>query len=372
MSSLLIDTSRFTATYRVRSIATEIEARATGIAVEQSVEMPVAPIEDPFVKDTIIGRVEGIQDRGDGHFDVRISLAVASCGTDAGQLFNMLFGNSSIQDDVTLLDVDLPPSLLKVFGGPRHGLDTLRTRVGAHSRALTASALKPQGLSPAGLGAIAGRLAEGGLDYIKDDHGLADQAYSPFAKRVPAVMAAVHAASARTGKATRYLPSLCGTLDVMRDQVVIARNEGVDTLLIAPMITGVSAFQALVAENRDMAFVTHPALAGASRIAPPVHFGKLFRLLGADGVVYPNYGGRFAYSPATCRQIATTSIQDWGGMKPAVPIPAGGMTAERVPEMLAFYGRDVMLLIGGGLLAAGKDLTNATAGFVSAVEKYQY
>jgi len=31
-----------------------------------------------------------------------------------------------------------------------------------------------------------------------------------------------------------------------------------------------------------------------------------------------------------------------------------------------------MLLIGGGLLAAGKDLTAATARFVQAVESYRY
>ncbi len=55
-----------------------------------------------------------------------------------------------------------------------------------------------------------------------------------------------------------------------------------------------------------------------------------------------------------------------------IPILAGGMTAERVPELLAFYGPDVMLLIGGGLLAAGPDLTNATARFVKAVESYRY
>ena len=46
-----------------------------------------------------------------------------------------------------------------------------------------------------------------------------------------------------------------------------------------------------------MAFFAHPTLAGAARIAPPLLFGKLFRLLGADAVVFPNHGGRFGYSP---------------------------------------------------------------------------
>jgi ribulose-bisphosphate carboxylase large chain len=363
------DTDTLTVTYRVRSSAADIEARATGLAVEQSVEMPVAPITNTFVRDTIIGKVAGIKDCGMSVFEARITLSAASVGSDAGQLFNMLFGNSSIHDDVTLWDVELPASLLKTFGGPRHGMDGLRARVGAHGRALTASALKPQGLPPEQLAALAGRLAAGGLDYIKDDHGLAEQAYSPFHKRVPAVAKAVREAA---GDKTRYLPSLTGTLDAMRAQLKVARNEGVDCVLIAPMISGVSTFQALVGEHPDVAFVTHPALAGASRIAPPVHFGKLFRLLGADGVVYPNYGGRFGYSPDTCRAIGTAGKGTWGGLKSTLPIPAGGMTAERAPELLAFYGPDVMLLIGGALLASGPQLTAATEQFVKAVTSYKY
>ena len=40
---------------------------------------------------------------------------------------------------------------------------------------------------------------------------------------------------------------------------------------------------------------------------------------------------------------------------------------DRVPEMLEFYGTDVMLLIGGGLLAARERLTEETAAFVHKV-----
>ena len=47
------------------------------------------------------------------------------------------------------------------------------------------------------------------------------------------------------------------------------------------------------------------------------------------------------------------ALAPWQGLAPILPVPAGGMTVERVPEMLRFYGRDVMLLIGGSLLEAG-------------------
>jgi ribulose-bisphosphate carboxylase large chain len=47
------------------------------------------------------------------------------------------------------------------------------------------------------------------------------------------------------------------------------------------------------------------------------------------------------------------------------------MTRDRVPEMLDFYGVDIMLLIGGALLETGARLVEATAGFVTEVQKYR-
>jgi ribulose-bisphosphate carboxylase large chain len=354
------------AIYHVRSDARSIEARARAIAVEQSVEMPVAAIDDDFVTSEIVGRVEAIRDLADGQFEVRIALAAATVGGDAGQLINMLYGNSSIHDDVVLHDVELPSDLVQIFGGPRHGLHELRQRVGAPDRALTCSALKPQGLPAEKLAELAQKFSQGGIDYIKDDHGLADQAYSPFAARVAAVAATL------AGHPTRYVPSLSGDLDTMRLQIAVAAGFGIDTVMVAPMIAGFSNFHALVREHPGMAFMAHPTMAGAARVAPPLLIGKLFRLLGADAVVFPNHGGRFGYSPETCGRLARAALADWDGLRSAVPVPAGGMTPARVPEMLDFYGADIMLLIGGGLLAARERLTEETAAFVAAVRQYRY
>jgi len=280
----------------------------------------------------------------------------------------MLFGNTSLHDDVTLHDVALPDELVKDFGGPRHGLHELRRRVGAPARALTCSALKPQGLSPARLADLAARFACGGIDYIKDDHGLADQSYSPFAARCEAVAKALR----ESGAHARYVPSLTGDLDALRAQIAAAKSAGIDTVMVQPMIMGLSNFSRLVAENRDLAFFAHPTLAGAARIAPPFLFGKVFRMLGADALVFPNHGGRFGYTPETCRAIAGTALAEWHGLKPAVPVPAGGMTIHRVAEMLDFYGSEVMLLIGGALLEARERLTQETAAFVETVKGYRH
>jgi ribulose-bisphosphate carboxylase large chain len=364
--------SRLQAIYHIRGDASAIEARARAIAVEQSVEMPVGAISDDFVRSEIIGRVEAIAEKERGLFEIRISLAAETVGADAGQLLNMLFGNTSLHDDVVLHDVELPVELAKAFGGPRYGLVGLRRRVGAPLRALTCSALKPQGLPAAKLAELARGFAKGGIDYIKDDHGLADQAYSPFEARVEAVASALRTVERPGGGVTCYVPSLAGDLDQMRVQIKHASQAGIDTVMIAPMIAGFSNVQRLVREHPGVAFVAHPTMGGAARIAPPLLLGKLFRLIGADAVIFPNHGGRFGYSPDTCRAIARTALEERDGLKPCVPVPAGGMTTDRVREMLDFYQADVMLLIGGALLEAGERLPEATAAFVAEVERYSH
>ncbi|MBX9925043.1 MAG: ribulose 1,5-bisphosphate carboxylase [Hyphomicrobiaceae bacterium] len=334
--------------------------------------MPPSAILDRRVLAEVIGRVEGVTAIGDGRFEARIALAVETTGAEPGQLLNMLFGNASILEDVELAAVELPPALLAAFSGPRYGSTGLKARVGASGRALTCSALKPLGMSAVALAGLASKLARGGLDYIKDDHGLADQRSAPFAERVPAVAAAVRAATGDSGHATRYLPNVSGNLDAIRHQVRIARDAGLDTLLIAPMIVGLAAFHTIVRENADMAFVAHPAMAGSVRIAPAALIGTLFRAFGADGLIYPNVGGRFGYSPETCRAIAAAAAAPMGTMKPALPVPAGGMTLQRIPEILGFYREDAMLLIGGDLLGAGERMTEEARTFQAAVAGFDY
>jgi ribulose-bisphosphate carboxylase large chain len=365
-------TGRLAVTYHVRSDAALIEARAQSIAVEQSVEMPLDAIDDPIVLRDIVGDVQSIDRLDDDRFVVRIGIATATIAHDAGQLLNMLFGNTSLHDDVVLHDVTFPPDVIVNFGGPNHGIPGLRRRVGANHRALTCSALKPQGLTPDRLGLLAERFAGGKIDYIKDDHGLADQPYSRFGDRVRACAAGVARAVQVTGHPTRYVPSLSGNLNAMRQQIGLARDLGLDCVLLAPLIAGFANMQALVAEFPDMAFFAHPSLGGAARIAPALLIGTLFRLIGADAVIFPNYGGRFGYSPDTCRQLAHNARATDSTMRPSLPVPAGGMTLQRTPELLDFYGPDAMLLIGGNLLLARERLTEATAAFTSAVATHDY
>ncbi|HRP98640.1 MAG TPA: hypothetical protein PL143_20580, partial [Rhodocyclaceae bacterium] len=102
--------------YRVRATPTEIDARARAIAVEQSIEMPPHAVRNPRVDEHIVGRVEHIAPHDDAHFLVTIGLALETTGCEAGQLMNMLFGNSSLHPDVALVDLAFPPGAAARFG----------------------------------------------------------------------------------------------------------------------------------------------------------------------------------------------------------------------------------------------------------------
>jgi len=101
-------------------------------------------------------------------------------------------------------------------------------------------------------------------------------------------------------------------------------------------------------------------------MAPDVLLGRLFRLFGRMVWFFPIQGaasGTRRNLPAPRRPAARAL----GGLRSALPVPAGGMPVERVGEIVEFYGRDVMLLLGGSLYLAGERLGDRTREFVEAV-----
>ena len=359
---------RIVAVYRVRCGKDEIEARALALAAEQSVEMPLDAVRSTWVRDEIVAAVRAIEPAGDD-WRVSLGLSARTVGSDPGQLLNMLFGNSSLQPDVELVDARLPGSLLAALPGPAFGIAGLRELVGADRRALTCTALKPQGLPAEELAGLAYVFARAGIDLIKDDHGIADQEYSRFDERVAMIQDAVRRANRETGGRSAYAPSLSGGPASLAAQLRSAHRAGVRCVLACPMLLGVPAFTELVRGHGGLAVLAHPALAGASRIAPALLLGRLFRLFGADATIFPNFGGRFSYSRETCREIAQAAREPLGAHLPALPVPAGGMRVERVDEMLGEFGSDVMLLIGGNLLEAGDAMPQRAREFVDRVRR---
>lgn len=355
------------ATYHVTGPAHEIEARAEAIALEQTVELPRAAVPDGELPAPVVGEVAAIRQLGESLHGVEVRLSAALVENRPSQLINVLFGNISLQESVTLVDAHFPEETLRGFPGPRHGMDGLRQLTGAQGRALTCTALKPVGLPTSALAERCRIFAQAGIDVIKDDHGLVDQAFAPFAQRVAACQRVVEEVNEARGSQVVYAPNLSGTPGDLFRQAELCRELGVAAVMVSPMLVGLPVFSELVADHLPMPVLAHPAFGGALRMDPAFQQGSLFRLLGADASIFANYGGRFSYSPETCRRMADNLRGPFGPHKPALPTPAGGMQVDRIDEIIDFYGTDVMLLIGGSLYMAGDQLYARSRAFVENV-----
>ncbi|GIV62184.1 MAG: ribulose-bisphosphate carboxylase [Rhodothermaceae bacterium] len=359
----------FNVTYHLDAGEDTVEALAGAVLLEQTIETPPAVGRRyPFVREHLMGRQVALEPDPDGGFRATLALPLPTAVADAAQFLNVLFGNSSIHPQVRLLDFEVAPGLGSLFHGPRFGIDGIRACLGVAGRPLTAAALKPVGLSVEEVARLCRLLAEGGVDVIKDDHYLADHPFCPFEARVRACLDAVAGVRSRTGHRALYVPHLSGTPAQIARRYALAREAGAEAVLVAPMLVGLPCFHELTHRLLDVPVLAHPSFAWADRVAPRTLLGKLFRLFGADAVIFTNYGGRFPYTRATCRAIAETLRSDMPPLRPAFPVPAGGMQVERAAELVATFGPDTMLLIGGSLLEAGEGaLRERTRAFVESV-----
>jgi ribulose-bisphosphate carboxylase large chain len=368
---------RFSVTYRI--LADDIAAargRALDISVEQTVEIPRAIVPHGFVEDEILGRVEAVRPHrdGEGVFAATISYSSADVGGDFLQLLNIVFGNCSIKTGMRVESIDLGDDVSAMLRGPRFGRDGLRTLLGVAQGPLLMSAIKPVGLPTRELADIAYQFALGGMDMIKDDHGLVDQPTAPFRERVRACVEAVGEANAKSGRNSIFVANITGSARGFDERAYFAKETGAGGVMVAPALQGYAAVEELAADaGFGLPIISHPAFSGANVIAPDIgfshafYYGQLQRMMGADAVVYPNFGGRFGFSVEECRAIVSGSTSTLSGLKPILPAPGGGMSIEKAPGMAKVYGEDVIYLIGGALLSEPDDLVGACRRLAEAV-----
>jgi ribulose-bisphosphate carboxylase large chain len=376
-TSLNVSGERFVVRYRLAA-RDEAEARtiARGVCLEQTVELPDGLLADDDIRAHVVGRIEALEGAAPGCFDIDISYAVECAAGEFTQLLNVIFGNTAMQRGIRVTRLDLPAGLLGRFRGPRFGREGLRAMLGVSDRPLLGTALKPMGLPVAGLAELAYQLALGGVDIIKEDHGLTDQPFAPFAERVPRCAEAVARANRQTGYRCLYLPNVTAPADRIVARARQVRGWGAGGVMAAPGLIGWDALR-LLAEDDSLALpvLCHPAWLGTYVISPDagvahgVLYGQLPRLAGADATIFVNHGGRFSFSPADCRAIIAAVSESMGLLKPIFPVPAGGMTLGRLPEMAEFYGREAIFLIAGGLYAHGPDLAESARKFRGMVER---
>ena len=361
--------NRFAITYRLFASSIE-DARsfAAAIALENTLEIPRDIVPSGYIEDVVLGRVEEVTSEAEGTWQARLSFHIDSVGAELPQLLNVIFGNASILPGVKVIKTEFNDDVRALFPGPKFGVQGVRSLIGRSQGGLLCAVIKPQGSSIDTLASLCYQCARAGADLIKEDHGLANQVAAPAHERIRACAQAVAQANAERaaeGDTTRalFVASLGGHGDGVSERAFYAKEQGADAVLIIPGLYGFDAIQRLA---RNAAFglpiMAHPAFAGPYVLSPNtgythgVFFGDLMRLAGADISVFPNYGGRFGFSQKECTEIVNACHRKEGFGRSIMPSPGGGMSVDRIPEMMEVYGPDCVYLLGGSLLRLGDQI----------------
>jgi len=374
-SPLALSGLRVSATYRITGSEAEARTRARLICIDQTVEASEEAIPSGRVREQLVGRLDAFDKGASGHHEATISYPAELLSEGMAPLLNLLFGISCLRPGIRLLRFDPPPTALQGTG-PRFGQAGLRQLAGAPDRPLVCGVLKPVGLSSEALADLAYRFALGGLDLVKDDQALSDQAWCRFDERVARCAEAVARANRDTGGRCRYLPHVTGPPETMRRRARVAKAAGAGGLLMAPGLSGFEALRDIAGDEAiGLPILCHPALLGClaiapdSGMAPAVVFGQLPRLAGADASLYPIYDAGFLLSKEDCRAVQQAAIQPWGRCQPIFPTAAGRMGLARLKEMLDFYGSDVLFVLGSSIQADPRGLAAACRAFMEELRR---
>ncbi|MDI6786721.1 MAG: RuBisCO large subunit C-terminal-like domain-containing protein [bacterium] len=364
--------NHFFVTYQIRTTKDNIDEIAEDICLEQTVEVVKNLAQDKWIKENIIGKVKEITQLSNGVFNVLISYSDAITGYQLPQLLNILYGNISLKNNIKIVNLSLSKNFLSHFEGPKFGISSIRKILNIKDRPLLAAALKPMGKNHEELAQLAYQLALGGIDIIKDDHGLVDHSFCSFHKRIKACQQAIRKAELKTSKKVLYFPNITDSYENMLENIKLAKEIGVGGFLVSPMIIGFDLMRYLANKISTLPIMAHPAFTGSlfntkHGISCRIILGNIMRIAGADLVIYPNFGGRFPFTKKVCKEIDEALKKDMFNLKKAFPVPAGGIAFENISKLNKFYGHNVVFLVGSSLYAYSKNLTESVKYFLCKV-----
>lgn len=272
--------------------------------------------------------------------------------TVAGNLFEL-----SQFSGLRLTDLDLPPEFAKSNPGPQFGIDGTRRLSGVEGRPLIGTIVKPSvGLSPRETAALVGRLAEAGLDFVKDDELMASPPHSPLEARVTAVMGVIDAHAQRTGRKLMYAFNITGEIDEMKrrhDLVLAAGGTCVMASLNSVGLPGLASLRRhsqlpIHGHRNGWGMLSRCPALGISFIAAQ----KLWRLAGADHLHTNGIRNKFFEEDDSVVASARACLAPLLGGRPAMPVLASGQWAGQAPDTYRRVGSlDLIYLCGGGILA---------------------
>jgi len=280
-----------------------------------------------------------------------------------------IFGMKALKN-LKLIDVSLPEEYLRGFKGPTVGIQGLRKYFKVYDRPLIGAVPKPKvGFTAEEHAKIGFETWMGGFDLVKDDENLTSQSFNNFYKRVVLMTKLRDKAEKLTGEKKDALLNITGETEEMKRRAKFLHNHGWKYAMIDVVTCGSASVQTLreTLTDYNMAIHAHRAM-HASFDRNPKHgmsmqfIAKIMKLIGVDQIHSGTAVGKLVGSREEVKSIASIlrdkhinakkgllMEQSWGNFKPAFPVSSGGLHPGLIPDELDIYGKDIVLLVSGGI-----------------------
>jgi ribulose-bisphosphate carboxylase large chain len=296
--------------------------------------------------------------------EVRLSWPLSNMGPSLPNLMATLAGNLfelKPFSGLKLLDVQFSPAFLANYRGPQFGVAGTRRLCGVLDGPIIGTIIKPSvGLSPASTAEMVDSLAEGGIDFIKDDELQADGPHCPLDERVSEVMKVIDRHAQASGRKVMYACNITGEIDEMLRRHDRVEAAGGTCVMVSMNSIGLPA---LVALRRHARLPIHghrngwgmygrsPAI-GMSYIA----FQKFWRLAGVDHMHVNGLQNKFCEDDASviasARECLKPMFEIQGRGCEIMPVFSSGQSARQAPATYHALGTtDLIYACGGGIVA---------------------
>ncbi len=297
-----------------------------------------------------------------------------------------IFGMKALKN-LRLIDASLPKNYIKHFKGPEHGIKGIRSLLDIKKRPITGAVPKPKiGFSAAEHADVAFETWMGGFDLVKDDENLTSTSFNRFEDRVKRMTKQREKAEKETGEQKDALLNITGETREMIRKAKLLHESGWRFAMIDVVTCGTASVQTLRKECGDLGLAIHAHRAmHAAFDRNPKHgismyfLAKLMRLIGVDEIHVGTAVGKLVGSKKEVVGIAdmirasrvgagTMLSQDWGNIKPMLPVSSGGLHPGLIPQVMDLLGNDCTLLVSGGIHGHPKGTRAGAKAAIQAIE----
>ena len=280
-----------------------------------------------------------------------------------------IFGMKGVEN-LKLLDVCFPANYVRHFKGPILGMEGIRERWHISKRPLTGAVPKPKiGFSAREHAEIGYETWMGGFDFVKDDENLTSTKFNKFEERVRLLAQYRNKAEKETGNRKGAFINITAETEEMKHRADIVHEYGFDYVMIDVVVVGTAALMTMREYLGDYGITTHAHRAMHAAFTRNPHHGismqflaKEMRLLGLNQLHSGTAVGKLVGEREEIKAIADVLReketpgrenmlldQNWGHIRSCFPVASGGLHPGLIPDVMAIYGCDMVLLISGGI-----------------------